>query len=99
MARDNCVHQTFLSLFGVSKTDLAASLALDTARKSGPFRGCLWYGCWDSKPPDCFGVWSSIAGEKRVWWGSSSFGVVRPEAKGELVVVLSLYDDSPVKEG
>jgi hypothetical protein len=40
-----------------------------------------------------------MTGEKRLWWGSSSFGVVRPEAKGELVVVLPLYDDSPVKDG
>ena len=40
-----------------------------------------------------------MTGEKRLWRGSSSFGVVRPDAKEELVVVLSLYDDSPVKEG
>jgi len=40
-----------------------------------------------------------MTGEKMLLWGSSSFGVVRPEAKGELVVVLPLYDDSPVKDG
>lgn len=40
-----------------------------------------------------------MTGGKRLWWGSSSFGVVRPEAKGELVAVLPLYDDSPVKDG
>lgn len=52
-----------------------------------------------SKLPSCLGVWSSITGEKRLWWGSSSFGVVRPEAKGELVVVVPLYDGSWVKDG
>lgn len=99
MVGNSYVHRTFLSLFGVSKTDLAASLALNTTLKSGPFRPCFWKGCRDSKPPNCFGVWSSMTGEKRLWRGSSSFGVVRPEAKGELVAVLPLYDDSPVKDG
>jgi len=40
-----------------------------------------------------------MTGEKRLWRGSSSSGVVRPEAKGELVVILPLYDDSAVKDG
>ena len=39
------VSQTFLSLFGVSKTDLAASLALETTLKRGPLRGCFRKGC------------------------------------------------------
>lgn len=90
MVGKNHNYRTFLSLFGVSKTDLAASLALDTTLESGPFRICFWKVCWDSKPPNCLGVSPSMTGENRVWLGSSSFGVVRPEAKGELVVVLPL---------
>lgn len=98
VAGNKHVHLTLLSLFGVSKTDLAASLALNMTLKSAPFCACFWKGCWSPEPTGCLGVWSSI-GEKRVWRGSSSFGVVRPESKGELVEVFPLYDDWPVKEG